>query len=329
MKPAIIVLSHPNNFQKEYLLKDFGNFISQYNIPHYLFTNYPIEKNIQQEFVGAYYHNFNPTGPFVGTIWKNFLDLKLQHNQIIPNWCFSGTHLLLHGFKHLKGLGYTHAIFLAYDIEPDFNKVKEFIKFSLHSFESSKKGVFAEYPEALTSKNGIPQYENIIDTIQCACEVNFFIDIFEQGLQEYGYNCPLYQENPGYLCEHFWEYVLRPYKNDINIIPRDKALRGIYSSANSTKLNGTIPYYVGYDSSTNNVKFIIESLEVLDIELTTQNYNLIPFTKNIVDNFILLELDLKLGDECNISYIYNNIKHTINLFNYTEEWIKKFYFKKI
>jgi hypothetical protein len=34
MKPAILVISHPNTPEKEYILKDFGNFISQYKIPH-------------------------------------------------------------------------------------------------------------------------------------------------------------------------------------------------------------------------------------------------------------------------------------------------------
>lgn len=329
MKPAILVLSHPNNPQKEHILKDFGNFIAQYNIPHYLVTNYPAEKATQKEFVGSYFHNFNPPGPFLGNIWKIFNSLKVQHVQIIPNWGYSGTHLLLQGFKILKGLGHTHIIFLSYDIESNFPKVKEFIDFSLSSFKSSKKGVFAEYPEALTTIKGIPQYENTIDTIQCACEIDFFIDIFEEGLKEYGYDCPLYQEKPGYLIEHFWEYLLRPYKEDINIIPRNKALKGIYHSASSFKLDNGVPYYAGYNSLKNKIWVIIESSNLLDINLKTQDLIEIPFTKTLLDNLILLEFDLKFGDECFISYLENNLKHKVHLFTYTPEWVQRFYFRYI
>ena len=48
MKPAILVTSHPNIPKKESILKDFGNFISQYKIDHYLFTNYPTSKESQK-----------------------------------------------------------------------------------------------------------------------------------------------------------------------------------------------------------------------------------------------------------------------------------------
>lgn len=329
MKPAILVLSHPNTPQKEHILKDFGNFIAQYDIPHYLVTNYPAEKATQKEFVGSYFHNYNPTGPFLGSIWRIFNSLKVQHVQTIPNWGYSGTHLLLQGFKILKGLGYTHIIFLSYDVEPNFLKIKEFIDFSLSSFNSSKKGIFAEYPEALTAINGIPQYENTIDTIQCACEIDFFIEIFETGLKNYGYNCPLYQEKPGYLIEHFWEYLLRSYKKDINIIPRNKALRGVYHSASSFKLNNEIPYYIGYNSLKDKIWIIIESTKLLNIKLETQNFISIPFTETLFDSSLLLEFNLKFGDECYISYINNNLEHKINLFTYTSEWTKMFYFNQI
>ena len=60
MNPAILVLSHPNNEERETIVKEFGNFIKQFNFPTYLFTNFPTSKPTEFEYDGSFFHNYNP-----------------------------------------------------------------------------------------------------------------------------------------------------------------------------------------------------------------------------------------------------------------------------
>lgn len=235
MKPAILVTSHPNNDKKEYILKDFGNFISQYGIDHYLFSNYPANKETQLEFKEAHFLNYNPPGPALGTwiVYAYYPELMLRHNTKISNWCYSGTHLILKGIEYLKSLGYTHVYVFIYDTSPNFPKLLNFIEKSDKLFIEGKKGVFFDYDKR-TAKNE-QHYTGVFNNI-FSCEVNFFIELFTKGLQEYGPNSPFQKTHPNYLCENYWEYLLKQHSDVVEILPNSEAIRGVYESSSSPTL---------------------------------------------------------------------------------------------
>lgn len=302
MKPAILVTSHPNTLEKERILKDFGNFISQYNIPHYLATNYPSSKESQLEFTQTYFINHNPPGISSGVVWKDFPQVNLKYKKIIPNWCYSGTYLILEGVKLLKHLGYTHVIFLMYDLEPSFPKIQEFINFSLEKLKD-KKGVFVTDPA--------PDWGEVLTTTQFACDINFFIDIFETELTSYYYS--------GGLCEVFWYQVLSKYLNDIIILPKEHWIKSTYDSGAVPQTPQGEKYHVG--SYYENIILIIETNN-LNLIITNSQSEVISY--NVIynsPNQICIEFP-----QVNLESYYINEHY---LFTNTDEWRSYNYFEKI
>lgn len=282
IKPAICVVSHPNSPEKDYILRDFGNFLLQYQLPTYLFSNYPINDITQKEFKGCYYTSNNPEGPFKGLIYKEFIDSKKTHYRVINNWCFSGTSCLLEGVKILKALGYTHFIFFSYDCEPNFDKVKNLIDNSLFYFKNYK-GIFYNY------KVEDKEFINSLSTTQCACEIDFFIKVFDPALISYS-------KTERSLCEPFWFDVLKNYSQETLVLPSFLELKGIVNSGKNNQINN-VNFWLGYSTEKdltilslqfpflNNMKLYKEEIEI-DFEEIQYSNNLKviyfksePFTK--------------------------------------------------
>lgn len=261
MKPAILITSHPNTKKKEQILKDFGSFISQYGIDHYLVSNYPSDKETQKEFKGTFYYNNNPLGPFRGNVWTTFPKVEKTYVQIIPNWTYSFMLLLLNGVKNLKNLGYTHFIYFAYDSSPDLDLIKNYINLSIKNFENNKS-IFTEYEL---------DWKDSLSSTTCSCEIDLFIEIFENNLEEY-----LKGKLPT-LCEQFWYSSIIPFKDNINILPKTQAIPTVFASAESNHIFPSGKYYVGYDKSSK------------DIIIITDNTNLQLFdsNQNLVDTILL------------------------------------------
>lgn len=317
MKPAILVISHPNKPEIDYMVRDFGNFVSQYNIDHYLFTNYPANKKSQLEYKGAYFYNYNPKGSLGGRVWHQINGYI--HVRKINNWCFSVMNLYLKGFKTLKGMGYTHVIGFIYDIEPSYPKVADFIKTCFANFKQGKKATFVQYPKALESKNGQPVFENTIDTAHFASEIDFFINVFEQGIKEYN-NSLLQNEKQNFVCEHFWEYLLRPHTTVVDIIPRSKALLDTYQSDTEPYLKNKNKVLFGY----NRVKDCL-SVSILPHQDLYNFYSNNIKIKHNYENGVY-SFNLKLGDECYISYIHNKKEVKEYLFTYNKELNSQYFF---
>jgi hypothetical protein len=265
MKVAICVVSHPNDLNKNYILKDLGNFLNQFNYPTFLFTNYPSTQEAQHEFTASFFTNNNPEGPFKGSIWKHFPALEAYYYKTINNWCFSGTNCLLEGIKILKALDYTHFIFFSYDTETNFEKVKNIIDLSLNYF-NTYKGIFYEYSKNLTD------LVNLLSTTQCACEVDFFIDIFSKALQNYN-------NKERSLCEPFWFDALSNNLSEVIILPKELELRTFIDSGKINLLNES-NYWLGYSPQKDqtiltyqfpfidNLKIYKEDIEISYIEET-------------------------------------------------------------
>lgn len=317
MNPAILVISHPNKPEIDYIIRDFGNFISQFKIDNYLFTNYPADKKSQLEYKGAYFYNYNPKGSLGGRVWYKINEYI--HVRKINNWCFSVMNLYLKGFKTLKGMGYTHVIGFIYDIEPSYPKVADFIKTCFTNFEQGKKATFVQYPKALKSINGQPVFENTIDTAHFASEIDFFIDLFENGIKEYN-NSSLKKEKKNFVCEHFWEYLLRPHSDYVDIIPRNKALLDTYQSDTEPILKNKSKVFFGY----NKVK---DCLSVATLPYNNQYNFYIKDTKleHSYENGIY-DINIKLGDECYISYIHDGEEVKEHLFTYNTEFESQYFF---
>jgi len=318
MKPAILVISHPNKPEIDYIVRDFGNFISQYNIDHYLFTNYPADKKSQLEYKGAYFYNYNPKGALGGRVWHSTPNFK--HIRKINNWCFSVMNLYLKGFKTLKGMGYTHIIGFIYDIESNFPKVREFIKTSLDNFKQGKKATFVEYPKALKKVNDQPVFENTIDTAHFASEIDFFIEVFEKGIETYN-NSDLKNEIKDFVCEHYWDYLLKPHLEEVNIIPRDKALYDMYQSDNEPKLKNGDKVLYGFNRKKNCLSIALFSNISIN-KISNQETEIECTYKNGTYDF-----NLKLGDECYISYIHNGKEVKEYLFTYNQDLTENYFFE--
>lgn len=317
MNPAILVLSHPNNDEREVIVKDFGNFIKQFNFPTYLFTNFPTSKPTEFEYDGSFFHNYNPQISSGNTwyVWNVIPQTNLKHIKNIPNWSYSGTHCAHLGFKFLKMMGYTHIFFFGYDSEMDYSKIKKYVDFSLESFKQGKTGIFQEYPNLNEHKG--------ICTTTFACEVDFFINIFGELLNQYGPQHPIIKENPQYLLEHLFEWTLRPYKDNINIIPLADAIKDTYKSADNKPLPDGSKYFIGYYKALEKVLITTSSLtpekikikdesgkilnlELLSIHDSTQIFQISP----ILNSILYIEFD-----NCPISTI-----------SYNEDWKNNVYF---
>lgn len=309
INPAILVTSHPNTDKKEQILKDFGNFISQYNIDNYLFTNFPATKETQLEFKESHFINFNPKGPWKGNVWTKYPQFDLQFNKEISNWCYSGTNLILQGIKYLKSLGYTHVIMLMYDVEPNFYKVKKFIKDSLESFKT-KKGVFYQYD---------PKIENSLSTSVFSSEINFFINIFTLSQQDY-----LNKNTPG-LCEPYWYDQLIPFKNDIDILPYKESLKTIYHSVEEDEslIEGK-KYNIGYFQHIDKTLLIIDDLD-FSFEILENSSYPISYKTSKKDNLTLIKFQSHLNNSYSIQ-----CKNNLNFLFYDNlEFRKHLYFTNI
>jgi len=249
MKPAILVTSHPNTSEKDLILTNFGKFLSQYNLDTYLFTNYPSSQNSQKEFTGVYYTSYNPPGNFNGVVWYTFKDLDLIHYTIIPNWCYSFMNLIINGAKILKSLGYTHFIYLIYDTETNDIKVKNYIDYSLKTLQHVD-GVFNEYEAG---------WENSLSTSNCACEINFFINIFESSLKDY--QLGIYNS----LAEKYWYQVITNYLDQVDIsLPKNQILTTSYGSVGSYYFFNSGTYWMGYNKAQNKI-LIVSSFDYLEL----------------------------------------------------------------
>lgn len=257
MKPAILITSHPNTDEKEQILQNFGNFISQYKIDHYLVTNYPPKSDTQKKFKGSFFYNNNPPGPFLGNVWINFPPIKKAHQQIIPNWTYSFMLLLLNGVKNLKNLGYTHFIYLGYDSLPDYDLIKNYIDKSL-SILKNKKATFTKYELG---------WEDSLSSTNCASEIDFFIEVFENSLELY-----LKGELPR-LCEQYWYSSLSPYLKQVQILSKSDAIPTTFDSASSNYKFKSGNYYLGFNKSSNNILIITDNLT---LSIQDKNSNIIP-----------------------------------------------------
>ena len=257
MKLSILVTSHPNTEEKEYILRDFGNFISQYGIDHYLVTNYPPKSDTQKEFKGSFFYNNNPQGPFLGQVWTSFPPISKKHYQIIPNWTYSFMLLLLNGVKNLKNLGYTHFIYFGYDSLPNYNIIQDYINTSLSTLKN-KKAIFTTYELG---------WENSLSSTNCASEIDFFIEVFENSLELY-----LKGKLPT-LCEQYWYSSLIPYLEQVQILPKSNAIPTIFDSASSNHKFKSGNYYLGFDKSSNNILIITDNLT---LSIQDKNSNIIP-----------------------------------------------------
>jgi hypothetical protein len=299
MKPAILVTSHPNTEEKEYILRDFGNFISQYGIDHFLFTNFPANKSSQLEFKGYYFTTNNPKDPIPNVQWRawvKFPEVKLMHNHFIHNWCFSGTNLMLEGLKYLKSLGYTHVYTFIYDTEPSFEKIKNFINLSNQTFTKGKKAIFYEYPLLDGHIKGL--HNNIYSG-----ELDFLVKIFEEMVQNYNPQNPYFNTNPS--CENCWEYMTRPYQDLIEFLPNEQVIKSVYDSADFKKFPDGKEFWVGrYKGKTlfvtrkplSNIKIFNSTQTEIEFKILFQQHNLIviEFDSTLgefyyIDNFLFLQ----------------------------------------
>jgi len=293
MKPAILVTSHPNTDEKEYILKDFGNFISQYKIDHYLFTNYPATKNTQLEFKESHYINHNPPNPISNSnwiTWAKFPEIGLYWEKTIPNWCFSGTYLMLKGLEYLQTLGYTHVYTFIYDTLPNFGKIKNFIELSNKTFKKGKKAIFFEYP---LRENSIKGLHNSI----YSGELKFLIDYFKKLIQNYNNNNLYFSSNP--WCENYWEYMLRSYKDVVLVLPNKEVIPSIFGSASFDKLPNGSDFFIG---RSNNKTMLATRSNISNFLLTDSKNNPISYKILLSTSVLtLFEFDSKI----NTSYFLN------------------------
>ena len=303
MKPAILVTSHPNNEKKEQMVREFGNFISQYDIDHYLFTNYPASKLTQQEYKEAHFVNFNPKDP-CGNQWRTWMafgQTKLKHHHLIENWCLSGTHLMLKGLKYLQSLGYTHVYTFIYDTNPIFSEIKNFIELSNQAIFKDKKAVFYEYPELeVKIESQITKRKGLHNHIYSG-EINFLIKIFQESTDNYSPSNPFLQQN-SVSCESYWRHSFKPYEDKILYLPDSQVIKSIYESAAFSKLPSGHTFVIGrYNDKTlfTTLTGIFE-FSLLDSEGNKVKYNIIYQDNNLT----AFEFDSVIGK----SYYINDFK---------------------
>lgn len=300
MKPAILVTSHPNTPEKEYILKDFGRFISQYKIDHYLFSNFPANKDTQKEFKEAHYTSYNPKDPntpLLWSIWASFPQIGLNHNHFVDNWCFSGTNLMLKGLEYLKFLGYTHVYTFIYDTKPNYNEILNFINLSNQTFNGEQKAVFYEYP----LNKGL--YNHIYSG-----ELEFLVKLFKEIVENYNFQNPIFSKRP--LCENYWEYITRPYQNLIKILPKEQIINSVYGSFKLNQFPNGNAFWVGRH---NNKTLFCTRQYLSDFNLLDSNNNKIEYNFIYRDqNLTSFEFDSIIGE----SYILDEFL----ILNDTQNW---------
>jgi hypothetical protein len=300
MKPAILVTSHPNIPKKESILKDFGNFISQYKIDHYLFTNYPTSKESQKEFKETHYINYNPKDPnthLSWSAWASFPQIELTHHHFINNWCFSGTSLMLKGLEYLKFLGYTHVYTFIYDTEPNYSKIESFINLSNQTFNEGEKAVFYKYH----------LNEGICNHIYSG-ELEFLIKFFKDLVENYNPQNPIFSK--GLLCENYWEYMTQPYQNLIKFLPKEQVIDSIYQSSEFSKFSNGSEFWVGRhkDKTLFCTRQYLSDFNLLDSNNNKIEYNFIYRDQNLTS----FEFDSIIGE----SYILDEFL----ILNDTQNW---------
>ena len=308
MKEAILVTGHPNTFEKDVLTRDFGNFISQYGMDSYLFTNYPSNKDTQIEFKEAHFINSNPENPLINNkwfVWATYPLLGLKYNQHIPNWCYSGTQLMVNGLKYLKSLGYTHVYTFIYDTKPLYPEIKEFIELSRDKFKNNKKALFFEYP---LRREDDGTYKGLTNHIFSG-EIEFLLEIFSLGILNYNNTNPIFQKHKHVNCESYWKYIFGPFENLIEILPTEKTIPSVFASTSFNKIEG---YEFAAGRYQDTTIIAIKGL-IKDIKLTNSNKNIVDF--NLLKQQKILtaiEFNSTLGN----SYYLNGSK----ILDDTEEW---------
>ena len=281
MKPAILVTSHPNNTEKEQILKDFGNFISQYGIDHYLFSNSPANKKTQLEFKESHFINYNPTDPCKGLpnsqwrTWVYYPEIELTHIHFIENWCFSGTYLMLKGLKYLQSLGYTHVYTFIYDTNPSFPQISDFIKLSNQAISDGKKAVFYEYPELeVEIESQIIKRKGLHNHIYSG-EINFLVKLFQELVNNYTQSNVFLQQRSVH-CESYWRHSFKPYEEEIIYLPNSQVIESVYESSAFNKLPSGHTFTIG--RYNNNTLFVVQTrlseFSLLDLEGNKVEYNI-------------------------------------------------------
>ena len=142
-------------------------------------------------------------------------------------------------------------------------------------------------------------------------------------LEDYGPEHPIIEENKHYLLEHLYKWTLRPYKENINIIPLTESIKDTYKSADNRPFPDGSTYFIGYyeplkkiliiTSSTTPEKIQVknESGEILNLEIlssyeTTQIFQFSPPLNSV----LYIEFD----------------KQPINTIFYNDNWKNNTYF---
>jgi len=322
MKPAILVTSHPNTQYKDFILKDFGNFISQWGLDNYLFTNFPPSKQAQQEFKESHFLNYNPECPLKDSkqwkIWVDYPSIKLKHSHLIQNWCFSGSHLMLEGLKYLQSLGYSHVYTFIYDTQADWQLVNNFIELSNQAISNNKKAVFYEYPiieEEFESQ--VIKRKGLYNHIYSG-EIDFLVKLFQELIDNYNpSNDFLQQQSVG--CESYWRYSFKPYKDEILYLPDSQVIKSIYESGAFSELPGNHHFTIG---RYNNKTLFITSTRLSDFSLLDLDNNKVKY--NIThqgDNLTAFEFNSIEGK----SYYLNGFL----ILTDTQNWRNSNFYKKI
>lgn len=318
MKEAVLVIGRPTDDKQENLIKEFGQHLSQFGMDVHLMTNYPASKTTQKEFKGAHFYDHNPKGD-MGLLWTR--TPKYTHIEVLPNWCLAVTSLYYNGLKILKSLGYTHVYAFNYDITPD-SKLKEFIKYSQNSLLKGKMGVFSQYPFSLKTENWLPVFEdNVIDNEHFAGNLDFLIPIFADITSKYFDQDKLKEETPHAVCEHVWEYNLRDYTHLIEILPREKALKGTQSVIKDDVVEGSKVMY-GYNHVNGKITVHFDPTLPFMVSFFNKEGS-VPF----VYEDIHYEVDLEFGKELNISYTINGKTYNRYLFKYDNDFKETYFFK--
>lgn len=323
MKPAILVTSHPNNKEKEKIARDFGNFISQYNVDSFLFTNYPASKETQKEYKESHFINNNPKDPCKTPnnqwrTWMTFPQIKLKYIHFIENWCFSGTYLMLKGLKYLQSLGYTHVYTFIYDTNPSFPQILNFIKLSNQAIFNDKKALFYEYPILeVEVESQIIKRKGLHNHIYSG-EINFLVKLFQELVDNYN-KSNLFLQQRSVHCESYWRHSFKPYEDQIIYLPNSQVIESTYESSAFSKLPNGITFTIGrYNNKTLFTTLTrLSEFTLLDSDNNKVEYNII----HQGDNLTSFEFD----SIENKSYYLNDFL----ILTDTPNWRNSDFYKKI
>ena len=322
MKPAILVTSHPNTQYKDFILKDFGNFISQWGLDNYLFTNFPPSKQAQQEFKESHFLNYNPECPLKDyhqwLVWVNYPSIKLKHNHLLQNWCFSGSHLMLEGLKYLQSLGYSHVYTFIYDTQTDWQLVNNFIELSNQAISNNKKALFYEYPILEVEVESQTIKRKGLHNHIYSGEINFLVKLFQELIDNYN-KSNLFLQQRSVSCESYWRHSFKPYEDQIIYLPNSQVIKSVYESAALSELPGGYIFTIGRHN--NKTLFVtltrLSNFSLLDSDNNEVEYNI----THQGDNLTSFEFNSIEGE----SYYLNNFL----ILTDTQNWRNSDFYQKI